>query len=48
MNKRYFESSKKPTEWKALLFSLSFFHASIIERKKFGPIGNFKLINIVC
>jgi dynein heavy chain len=31
-----FETSKKPKEWKSLLFSLSFFHATILERKKYG------------
>lgn len=34
-----YESSLKPTEFKKLLFSLGFFHAIILERRKFGPIG---------
>ena len=29
----------KPTAWKRLLFSLTFFHAVIQERRKFGSVG---------
>eukprot|EP00929_Paragymnodinium_shiwhaense_P066427 TRINITY_DN33321_c0_g4_i1.p1 TRINITY_DN33321_c0_g4~~TRINITY_DN33321_c0_g4_i1.p1 ORF type:complete len:3770 (+),score=1255.81 TRINITY_DN33321_c0_g4_i1:195-11312(+) len=34
-----YEACSKSREFKKLLFCLAFFHAAILERRKFGPIG---------
>ena len=34
-----YESCTKPREYKKLLFALAYFHASILERRKYGAIG---------
>mmetsp|Transcript_8280 Transcript_8280/g.4426 ORF Transcript_8280/g.4426 Transcript_8280/m.4426 type:complete len:162 (+) Transcript_8280:1040-1525(+) len=34
-----FEGCAKPYEYKRMLFGLAFFHAIILERRKFGAIG---------
>lgn len=38
-DQKKFEDCAKPSAWKRLLFGLSFFHATILERRKFGPLG---------
>jgi len=39
VDENLYESSSKPREFKKLLFALGFFHATILERRKFGAIG---------
>ena len=38
-NEEWFEGCRRPAEFKKLLFALVFFHASIRERRRFGPLG---------
>lgn len=35
----WFENAARPINFRKLAFGLSFFHASVLERKKFGPLG---------
>ncbi|KFG49113.1 dynein heavy chain family protein, partial [Toxoplasma gondii GAB2-2007-GAL-DOM2] len=35
----FLEDHPKPTAWKNMLFALCFFHAMLLERRKFGPLG---------
>ena len=39
LSQDFIESANKPPQWRKLLFSFSFFHAVIQERRKFGPLG---------
>ncbi|EER16604.1 dynein heavy chain, putative, partial [Perkinsus marinus ATCC 50983] len=39
ISEELFEGNSKPRAFKKLLFALAFFHAVILERRKFGPIG---------
>ncbi|CAG9466771.1 unnamed protein product [Pedinophyceae sp. YPF-701] len=38
-NDQYLEESKKPAEWRRLLFGMCLFHAVIMDRRKFGALG---------
>jgi dynein heavy chain len=38
-DKKSFEDCNKPLQWKKLFFGLAFFHALILERRKYGPLG---------
>jgi dynein heavy chain, axonemal len=39
VNEEFYESCSKPRALKKMLFALAFFHAVILERRKFGAIG---------
>jgi dynein heavy chain len=39
LDNSWFESSSRPHVFKKLVFGLAFFHAAVLERKKFGPLG---------
>ncbi|PFH38386.1 putative dynein heavy chain [Besnoitia besnoiti] len=35
----FLENHSKPSVWKNMLFALCYFHAMLLERRKFGPLG---------
>jgi len=39
LNDKMMNDCQKPAAYKKLLFSFSFFHAIVQDRRKFGPIG---------
>jgi dynein heavy chain len=39
MTDEYLAKSDKPEIWRKILWGLSLFHATVLERRKFGPLG---------
>ena len=41
------KKTEKPLEFMKLLFGLSFYHALVVERKKYGPLGWYVLLTFL-
>ncbi|KAI8730434.1 dynein heavy chain 6, axonemal, partial [Biomphalaria glabrata] len=39
MSTSFFEDHSLGMDWRKIIFGICFFHAVILERKKFGPLG---------
>ncbi|XP_029341080.1 dynein heavy chain 6, axonemal [Acyrthosiphon pisum] len=39
INRKFFENNEFGSDWRKMVFGLCFFHAIILERKKFGSLG---------
>merc|ERR1712054_283756 len=39
MGQEYLDCSRNPFEWRKILYALCLFHAIVLERRKFGPLG---------
>ena len=45
---KFFEGCSKEMEFKAMLFSLAFFHCVLVGRKNYGPVGALSRTTWLC